>query len=253
MAWPSRASACCCGGWARWLAVFAGFLGVLVILRPGSDFSILSLLAVAGLIGFAGRDLATRAAPRGLSNRQLGALGFTVLALADASFLHVTANMRQVALDTMMRHRIIVPRADPDIVIVDINEASLAALGKEYGRWPWPRQVLGEFLEQIEKQQPKAVVFDILFSDADVYNPDSDAYFDAAIAAKLTPMLPAMSLSDAARAAADDLGVPKARVYDIGIALKDDGQITECDGFSAAEVAFLKDTAEKVRQGEGAG
>jgi 16S rRNA (cytidine1402-2'-O)-methyltransferase len=43
---------------------------------------------------------------------------------------------------------------------------------------------------------------------------------DEAIAAKLTPMLPVMSLSDAAKAAADDLGVAKARVYDIGIALK---------------------------------
>ena len=43
---------------------------------------------------------------------------------------------------------------------------------------------------------------------------------DEAIAAKLTPMLSVMSLSEAARAAADDLGVAKARVYDIGIALK---------------------------------
>jgi hypothetical protein len=33
-------------------------------------------------------------------------------------------------------------------------------------------------------------------------------------------MLSEMSLSDAARAAADELGVAKARAYDIGIALK---------------------------------
>jgi 16S rRNA (cytidine1402-2'-O)-methyltransferase len=43
---------------------------------------------------------------------------------------------------------------------------------------------------------------------------------DEAIAAKLTPMLSVMSLSDAAKAAADGLGVAKARAYDIGIALK---------------------------------
>lgn len=71
----------------RWLAVLVGFLGVLVILRPGSDFSALSLLAVVGLLGFAGRDLATRAAPKGLSNRQLGALGFAMLATAGAILL----------------------------------------------------------------------------------------------------------------------------------------------------------------------
>jgi drug/metabolite transporter (DMT)-like permease len=74
----------------RWLAVLVGFAGVLVILRPGSDFSALSLLAVVGLLGFAGRDLATRAAPKGLSNRQLGALGFAMLATAGAILLVVS-------------------------------------------------------------------------------------------------------------------------------------------------------------------
>jgi drug/metabolite transporter (DMT)-like permease len=78
----------------RWLAVLIGFVGVLVILRPGSDFSALSLLAVVGLLGFAGRDLATRAAPKGLSNRQLGALGFAMLALAGAGLLAVTGEVR---------------------------------------------------------------------------------------------------------------------------------------------------------------
>ena len=107
---------------------------------------------------------------------------FTVLVIADTTFLHFTANMRQSTFDMMMRYRVMVAKPDPDIVIVDIDEASLAAMAKDYGRWPWPRQVLGEFLEQLEKQQPKAVIFDILFSDPDVYNPGSDAYFDAAIA-----------------------------------------------------------------------
>jgi drug/metabolite transporter (DMT)-like permease len=74
----------------RWLAVLIGFIGVLVILRPGSDFSGLSILAVVGLLGFAGRDLATRAAPKGLSNRQLGALGFAMLATAGAVLLAVS-------------------------------------------------------------------------------------------------------------------------------------------------------------------
>ncbi len=71
---------------ARWAAVGAGFLGVLLILKPGMEgFSALSLLAVAGTLGFAFRDLATRAAPRGLSNRQLGVLGFAMLSVAGAA------------------------------------------------------------------------------------------------------------------------------------------------------------------------
>jgi drug/metabolite transporter (DMT)-like permease len=73
----------------RWFAVLVGFAGVLVILRPGSEFSALSLLAVVGLLGFAGRDLATRAAPKGLSNRQLGTLGFAMLATAGAILLAI--------------------------------------------------------------------------------------------------------------------------------------------------------------------
>ncbi len=122
---------------------------------------------------------------------------FTLFAVADTAFLHATAEMRQAAFDAMVRYRIIVPKPDSDIIILDINEASLAAMAKDYGRWPWPRQVMGEFLEQIEKQQPKAVVFDILFSDADVYNPDSDAYFDAAVAATNNTFFPMLRLDPA--------------------------------------------------------
>jgi CHASE2 domain-containing sensor protein len=119
---------------------------------------------------------------------------FTLLVMVDVMYLHVAANMRQSTFDMMMRYRINIAKPDPDIVIVDINEASLAAMANDYGRWPWPRQVLGEFLEQIEKQKPRAVVFDILFSDPDVYNPNSDAYFDSAIASTNNTFFPFLRL-----------------------------------------------------------
>lgn len=78
-------------GLARWLAVAAGFVGVLMILRPGLDgFDALSLLALTGMLGFAGRDLATRAAPRTLSNAQLGVAGFAVLGLSGVVLLVVS-------------------------------------------------------------------------------------------------------------------------------------------------------------------
>jgi 16S rRNA (cytidine1402-2'-O)-methyltransferase len=62
--------------------------------------------------------------------------------------------------------------------------------------------------------------------------PLPQAVTDEAIAAKLTPMLSVMSLSEAAKAAADDLGIAKARAYDIGVALKRRGK-----GRSGAETA----------------
>jgi drug/metabolite transporter (DMT)-like permease len=75
-------------GWRRWTAILVGFLGVLVILRPGLDgFSWLSLLAVIGLIGFAGRDLATRAAPPALTSLVLGVYGFAAMVPAGAALL----------------------------------------------------------------------------------------------------------------------------------------------------------------------
>jgi len=67
-------------GLDRWIAVLIGFIGVLIIIRPGLDsFELASLFAVIGTLGFAGRDLATRAAPKVLSNIQLGVYGFFVL------------------------------------------------------------------------------------------------------------------------------------------------------------------------------
>ena len=122
---------------------------------------------------------------------------FSLFTLIDATFLHVTANMRQVAFDMMMRYRIIVRKPDRDIVIVDINEASLGSMAKEYGRWPWPRQVLGEFLEHLEEQHPRAVIFDILFSDPDVYNPDSDTYFADAVSKTTNTFFPMLRLDEA--------------------------------------------------------
>ncbi len=48
-------------GWRRWLATAIGFLGVLVIIRPGAaDFNVWALSAVAAIAFVTLRDLATR-------------------------------------------------------------------------------------------------------------------------------------------------------------------------------------------------
>jgi drug/metabolite transporter (DMT)-like permease len=73
-------------GWRRWSAILAGFVGVMVILQPApGSFVPASIFAVIGMAGFAARDLATRAAPRALSNRQLGLCGFVVLVPTGAA------------------------------------------------------------------------------------------------------------------------------------------------------------------------
>ena len=75
-------------GWRRWAAICVGLAGVLVILRPGLDaFTLPSLFAVLGMLGFAGRDLGTRAAPKSLSGAQLGLYGFLVMIPTGAGLL----------------------------------------------------------------------------------------------------------------------------------------------------------------------
>ncbi|MDB4220552.1 DMT family transporter [Amylibacter sp.] len=70
-------------GWRRWFAILLGLLGVIVILKPTTDsFSFLSIFAILGMLGFAGRDLASRAAPASLSVLVLGLHGFLALAFS---------------------------------------------------------------------------------------------------------------------------------------------------------------------------
>jgi len=67
-------------GVRRWAAISVGFLGVLLIIKPGMEgFQVASLLALVGLLGLSTRDLATRASPKSLSNYQLGLYGFLAL------------------------------------------------------------------------------------------------------------------------------------------------------------------------------
>lgn len=74
-------------GWRRWLAILIGLAGVVVIVQPGTDgFSPLSLLAVIGMIGFAGRDLASRIAPATIGTVLLGFYGFLSVVVAGVVY-----------------------------------------------------------------------------------------------------------------------------------------------------------------------
>ena len=73
-------------GWRRWTAVSIGFLGVLLIIQPGSDgFDANSLFALMGVLGLGGRDILTRKVPRHVPTTWISAQAFfavTVLGLA---------------------------------------------------------------------------------------------------------------------------------------------------------------------------
>lgn len=90
-------------GWRRWTAILLGLFGVIVIIQPTAEsFSFLSVLALIGMIGFAGRDLASRAAPENLSVFILGLHGFIALAFSGLIYtIWDDANFVMIDIDTI--------------------------------------------------------------------------------------------------------------------------------------------------------
>ena len=77
-------------GWRRWSAIVVGFIGVLLIIRPGLEgFQPASLLAVLGVLGLALRDLSTRVAPADVSSMQISCYAFLMVILIGAVLLIV--------------------------------------------------------------------------------------------------------------------------------------------------------------------
>jgi drug/metabolite transporter (DMT)-like permease len=75
-------------GWRRWSAIGLGFLGVLMVIRPGlSGFEPASLFAVQAVFGLALRDLATRVTPPKVTSLQLSTYGFATLVPLGAVML----------------------------------------------------------------------------------------------------------------------------------------------------------------------
>jgi len=67
--------------------------------------------------------------------------------------------------------------APSDIIIIAIDEESL----KELGRWPWSREVHARLLQQLTRENARAVAFDIIFSEPSITNPSGDRKLSQAL------------------------------------------------------------------------
>lgn len=77
-------------GWRRWSAIFVGFIGVLLILQPGTDgFKLASLLTVGGVIFLAGRDLVTRIMPRDIGTFQITTWAYLSLIVSGTLLMFI--------------------------------------------------------------------------------------------------------------------------------------------------------------------
>jgi adenylate cyclase len=97
-------------------------------------------------------------------------VGVTLVPLLFA-LLHATGTLHIGVIQTLdniiydARLRLTMPRTmDDRVVIVDIDEKSLA----EIGRWPWSRDHVGTMLREILGRQGAAIVgFDVVFAEPD--------------------------------------------------------------------------------------
>jgi adenylate cyclase len=124
-------------------------------------------------------------------------IGLLMVWATVQTFWLSSANSDLTVYDQMVKRRLWAPPADAAIVVVDIDEASLAFMKDEFGRWPWPRETLAGVLDWFQLQQTRAVVFDILFADMDVLNQASDDAFSRAVEASHNSYFPILRLNPA--------------------------------------------------------
>jgi len=110
-----------------------------------------------------------RPAPKVLQQRTVRIL--ISLALVVPFLLHAAGTVRFAFIDQLenlaydARLNLTLPATqDNRVVIVDIDEASLSAIG----RWPWPRDTLATIVDQLFKRyNVRAVGFDVVFAERD--------------------------------------------------------------------------------------
>ena len=91
------------------------------------------------------------------------------------SFFKVAENR---TFDYRQRLRVIHkhPTPNKDIVVLAIDDASLESLWDKYGEWPLPRNVYGDLINYIEKENPQAIIFDLMFIKSIKTAPNADKY-----------------------------------------------------------------------------
>ncbi|WP_395753433.1 CHASE2 domain-containing protein [Prosthecobacter sp.] len=99
------------------------------------------------------------------------------------------------------------PPAAPQVLMVEIDESSLA----KFGRWPWSRNVHAELLDFLAIRPPAVVAFDLLFTESSP-DPDQDKNFGDALSQTPTTITGAFveTLENTPKFTAENAGKTKA-------------------------------------------
>lgn len=92
----------------------------------------------------------------------------------------------------------------PDIVLVAIDDPSIAAIG----RWPWRRALHAELIARISSQSPRVIGMDVLFNEADLDYSEDDLLLTDAIRRSARVVLPVLRRSYDSTSNATDLPWP---------------------------------------------
>jgi len=147
--------------------------------------------------------------------RALALIAVAILALAAAELfgVHVLLPLENRVLDAFQKRHASTLAPDPEIVLVDIDEKSLAAMETVAGRWPWPRVVHAELIEGLAAQKPRAIVFDLMFAEVDRFRPQDDAAFADTVAQHPNTYFPLLRLP----ASGDAKGIRLADMRSLGV------------------------------------
>jgi adenylate cyclase len=138
-------------------------------------------------------------------------LVIAALALIETLALHSLAPLEHRAQDALLRRHAATRVPDPEVILVAIDERSLEAMAAEHGRYPWSRAVHAQLLEQLAAHGARAIVFDVMFTDADTGREDQDAYLVETAVATPNAFFPLVRLEgadDAQGLPLDEYGEP---------------------------------------------
>ncbi len=96
----------------------------------------------------------------------LGTLA-ALLVLSLAASTDLLDRVEMTAYDWRMRLAANAGPVTSDIVLVQINDASIRELSGFFGRWPWPRVVMSYALDFLQRGPAKVVAVDVQFSERD--------------------------------------------------------------------------------------
>jgi CHASE2 domain-containing sensor protein len=122
---------------------------------------------------------------------------FVIAILANLAWSWAAPGMKDSSVDLAVRMRLSSPPPDPSILLVDIDERSLALLAPEHGRWPWPRSVIAETVAGLSDAGARSILVNLIFSDPDRDHPQDDAIFQDVLAHTPNVVLPITRLNPA--------------------------------------------------------